>query len=142
MATTLLIGPAPGLPAGPWLDRGSLIQAKSRAGSHISLTPLGRYPPTLAATAPPTFWEVRRIMPIKVPLCFLAEESEPASPPVSSSSCECAYALGGEEWSRAGGEYDEDPSDDGPCLVNLKIWTVSVDEDTHRSVDVVLKDML
>lgn len=69
IATTLRNGPCVEA-TGPVL--GNLIHAKSRVGSQISVMPLGRYPPTVDANEVPTFCEVRRIIPISVPLCFLS----------------------------------------------------------------------
>lgn len=40
-------------------ERGILTQAKSREGSQISATALGKYPPTVAANDFPTVWDVR-----------------------------------------------------------------------------------
>ena len=74
MATTLLSGAVEPMTP-PCADGGALgifNHAKSRAGSHISDTADGRYAPTEAATVVPTFCEVRRSMPISVPLCFRA----------------------------------------------------------------------
>ena len=66
---------------------GSLIHAKSRAGSHISATPFGRYPPIVVAKLVPTVWDVRRIRPIKLPFGFRAatEDEGSGSSPSSAS---------------------------------------------------------
>lgn len=90
----------------------------------------------------PKFWDVRRIIPISVPLCLRPERSDvPISPAISSAS-----GLG-ELWSKAlsravGDADDIEPSEDGPEWLNLKTWTVSVEEETQSSVEVVLNDML
>lgn len=49
-ATTVRTGPADAA----FGERGTFTQAKSRDGSHISATALGRYPPTVAANDLPT----------------------------------------------------------------------------------------
>ncbi len=67
MATTLRNG---ALLDAPPTDLGILIQAKSRVGSHISVTAFGKYPPRVADKLLPTVCEDRRIMPANVPLCF------------------------------------------------------------------------
>lgn len=90
----------------------------------------------------PTFWEVRRIIPIRVPLCFRPERSDGLLSSVVSS----ASALE-ELWSKAlswdvcdtdGTELSEDVR----AWLNLNTWTVSVEEETQRRVEVVLNDML
>ena len=55
---------------------GILHHAKSRVGSHISATAVGRYAPAAVASEEPTFCEVRRIMPISVPLCLRKAAAE------------------------------------------------------------------
>lgn len=81
MATTLLRGPLgnrrlegaePGTPLfGAGADEllGILMKAKSRRGSHISVTVCGRYDPTTPATLRPINCEDRRSMLLKEPLC-------------------------------------------------------------------------
>lgn len=58
MATTLLTGL-------PFFDFGDLTQAKSRAGSHISVTADGRYPAARETSDVLTFCDVRRMMDMK-----------------------------------------------------------------------------
>lgn len=89
----------------------------------------------------PTLCEVRRIIPINVPLCFLSDRSEePVSPTISSESGDW---LGGEPWGNGPSREEVDrASEYGPGWVSLNTWTVSVDEETQRRVDVVLNDML
>jgi len=140
-ATTVLIGPVFELLA----DRGILTHAKSRDGSQISATALGRYPPTVAANVFPTFCDVRRIMLAKVGLFgFLSG--------IAASVMLSSYSSGTSSLAR----LLLLPRDEGglpgnevmllllPALgvPSRKIWTVSVAEDTQRSVDVELKDML
>lgn len=143
IATTLLNEPD----VGDVLALGILIQAKSRAGSHISVTPLGKYPPTAVARLDPTFCEVRRIKPMNVPFGLLSP-TEVGIPDSSISSLGSTgdslpslhrrflknpSSLPGDEVESAlGGDW-------GP---NLKIWMVSVADETHSRVDVILKDML
>ena len=144
MATTLLSGPEVDVPPGLWLGLGNLIHAKSLAGSHISLTPLGRYPPTFAATELPTLCDVLRIIPINVPLCFLEAKSEgpPLSSPSESGKSETELWLKDLLWLKIGEDGKEESSGGGPCWHSLKIWIVSVEEETLSRVDVVLKVML
>ena len=81
------------IPPGEFADVafGILSQAKSRVGSHISDTAVGRYAPTDAATVVPTFWDVLLIIPMNVPLCFLSFvgiDSEPRLTDLPRSACE------------------------------------------------------
>ena len=127
-------------------DLGILHQAKSRAGSHISATAVGKYEPTDVAREAPTFCEVRRIMPMKVPLCFLDDATGLLSLP--NSACESLAAglvllslsLSAPSPELVGGERSiEGLRCDPP---NLKMWTVSEAEEMHSNEEVVLKDML
>ena len=125
-------------------DLGILHQAKSLEGSHISATAEGRYAPTDVASEDPTFWDVRRIMPRNVPLCFLLIELL-SGEAVEFSICESLIA-GLKLRSRRISEPEDgggDGSIDGRRWdpPNLNMCTVSVAEETQRREDVVLKDM-
>lgn len=64
-----------------------------------------------------------------------------ASSPISSPSPPEELWL--KVLSRAVSEVvDSDPAEGEPWWASLKIWMVSVDDDTQSNVDVVLKDML
>ena len=138
MATTLLNEPE----VGEVLAFGILIQAKSRAGSHISVTPFGRYPPMVVARLVPTFCEVRRIRPIKVPFAFLA-----VTDVGNSESFRSSLGSAGEPLPSLHRLLLKKPTElsgdgTGSCGPNLKIWMVSVADETQRSVEVTLNDML
>jgi hypothetical protein len=126
-------------------ERGILTQAKSREGSQISATALGRYPPTVAAKDLPTVCDVRRIKLPKVG--FIAfrsgvETSAVLAPNSSdvSSLAKLLFRLCEEPVGRVG-------PDDTLLLLLLgapkrKMWTVSVADETLSKVDVELNDML
>jgi hypothetical protein len=143
-ATTVLIGPDAAL----FGERGIFTQAKSRDGSHISATALGRYPPTVAANDLPTVCDVRRIILAKVGLRGFRSVTDISAvlfPKSSDMSSLVRLLL---RWWDA----DADAELVGPeeiLLLRLvlgaprrKMWTVSVAEETLRRVDVELKDML
>lgn len=137
--------------------RGILTQAKSRAGSHISVTELGRYPPTRAARDRPTFCEVRRIMLasvwevgrdggegslVGVPKSSLLGEGllsrfDPKDSPRGLGGCSASIGLDGSElgelwpWGLKGDCW----------AMRRKMWMVSVALDTARRDDVELNDM-
>lgn len=126
---------------------GSLIHAKSRAGSHISATPLGRYPPIVVARLVPTVWDVRRIRPIKLPFGLRAateDEGSGSSPSSASSIGKSLLWLKRRLLKKLGDVSGEDGSSDidGRCGPSLNICMVSVADDTHSKVDVTLNDML
>ena len=140
-------------------DLGILHHAKSRAGSHISATADGRYAPTDVASVDPTFCDVRRIMPMSVPLCLRAaatseEGGDCSSPslkdaPPAKSACE-SLAAGLRLRSRCfiseceedGGERSVDVEARRCMPPSLKMCTVSEAEVTQRREEAVLKDML
>ena len=151
IATTLrseVVLPSADAPPALLADFGILHQAKSRAGSHISATAVGRYEPTEVASDAPTFCDVRRIMPIRVPLCLRDSADVVMSLPLGNSACESLAAglvlrslsviapmpelLGGER--SIDGRRCAPPS--------LKMWTVSEAEEMQSREEVVLKDML
>lgn len=126
---------------------GILIQAKSRAGSHISVTPFGKYPPMVVARLVPTFCEVRRIRPMKVPFGFLALTEDASSESFISSPGSTGDSL---PWlqrrlSKKPGDLlggDTGSTNGEVCGPSLKIWTVSVADETQRRVEVTLNDIL
>jgi hypothetical protein len=140
-ATTFLTGPDEELLG----DRGILTQAKSREGSQISDTALGKYPPTVAAKDFPTVCDVRRIMLAKVGLIAFrsGDATSAVLLPNSSSSSWLARLL--LRWCDAAIGF-VGPEDTLLLLLfgapKRKMWTVSVAEDTLSRVDVELKDML
>ncbi len=159
MATTVRKGPVDVVDED---DLGIFSHAKSRIGSHISETAVGRYVPTDAASWVLTFCEVRRIMPKMVPLCLRVE--------VEEGSVGSSVAVGDGVFSGGGGrslvwegEREEDEVrlvvvvvvvvvgdfSSGMSLIwlvpgglSLKICTVSVAEETQRRVEAALKAML
>lgn len=141
-ATTVLIGPDEAALG----DRGILTQAKSREGSHISATADGRYPPTVAAKDLPTVCEVRLIMLASVGFKGLrsgAETSAVLAPKSSAMSSLVRLPL--RWWDAARGLVGPEET----LLLrlvfgapSLKMWTVSVADETLSSVEVELKDML
>ena len=140
-ATTVRIGPVDE----PVVERGTLTHAKSREGSQICDTVLGRYPPTVAANDLPTVCDVRRIMLANVG--FMGFRSGPELSAMLSS-----YSSGTSSLARLLLRPLEDgglPGIDDTLFVRAalggpsrKMWTVSVAEDTHSRVEVELKDML
>lgn len=140
-ATTFLTGPDEELVG----ERGILTQAKSREGSHISATALGKYPPTVAANDFPTVWDVRRIRLPSVGFNAFRSGTDTSAVLVPNSSdasslADILFAWLGEPMGRVGPE-------DTLLLLLLgvpkrKICTVSVAEETLSKVDVELNDML
>jgi hypothetical protein len=133
--------------AAPADGLGSLIHAKSRVGSHISATPFGRYPPIVVARLVPTFWEVRRIRPMKVPFGFRAatdDDTSGSSPSSSPFVGESLLWLKRRLLKKLGDVLGDEGSSGkvGLCGPSLKMWMVSVADDTHNSVEVTLNDML
>ena len=149
IATTLLTCTVdPDTPdEGVCCDFGIFNHAKSRAGSHISDTAVGKYAPIDAATVVPTFCDVRLIIPIRVPLCFRCEAGTDCEPWLIDLPSSDSLPPGLRLLSRVVGDEDRAEVSSAPfgrCgePPSLKTWTVSVADETHRRVEVVLKAML
>ena len=91
-------------------------------------------------------------MPMSVPLCF-REEAENDSAPLEVDRVRSSWESEGAGlrlWSRVRDEEDEGRTAEEASLPfrccaagpSLKMWTVSVAEETQRREEVVLKDML
>lgn len=126
-------------------ERGILTHAKSREGSQISATALGKYPPTVAAKDFPTVCDVRRIKLPKVGLMgFRSGVDTSAMLAPNSSAVSWLVRLPLRAWDAPMGLLG--PEDTLLLLLlgapKRKMWTVSVADDTLSKVDVELKDML
>ncbi len=158
MATTLRRGTAPPIraPLVTLFGLGILMLAKSRCGSHISVTDCGRYEPTAPATLRPTSCEERRSMPPKVPLClFVLGPASGVSPPRGD---EPVLLLGeysllsmlrdrDQRFARgvsgvSGSATADPPALAAGALTRRKMWTVSEVDETHSKVELRLNDML
>lgn len=129
---------------------GTFTHAKSREGSQISATALGRYPPTVAAKLFPTFCDVLRIMLANVGLaCFRsgAEMSAVLSSYSYSDGSSWLLLLLLRSRDEDGGLTELEAPDTLLLRLalgapSLKMCTVSVADDTQSRVEVELKDML
>jgi hypothetical protein len=126
MATTLFI---------PFV--GSFTNAKSRAGSHISVTAVGKYPPTRPATLRPNVCEDRRIKFLIAPFLVLPSIIASNMPPFIPGGELESEPIEEEKLFRLSSPEGDINGSSASDILN--IWTVSVAELTQRSVDMTLK---